>query len=182
MGKLDISSRLEILRNAQNLSIYEMSEKTGLTEGYYRMIERGVRSPSLAAVDKIATALNIPPLILLNDRVEVMNTNADEEEERLREKLSNIPKDKLEAAEGLIVQAARLRVLLDDNWNDILENGEYERFQQSENLKPYDRKRPIVDNYDARDKTYKEIIKQLTDLIPKDNDKATSPRDRLLGE
>ena len=30
----------------------------------------------------------------------------------------------------------------------------------------YDRKRPIVENYDNRDKTYQTIIKQLTDLLP----------------
>lgn len=182
MKKLNISSRLKILRQAQNLGVHEMSERTGLTEGYYRMVEKGTRSPSLDAVEKIAQALKIPPLILLNDRVEIMNTNAEEEEERLRDRLKNIPKDKLELADGLIVQAARLRVLLDDNWNDILERGEYEQFQQSETLKPYDRKRPIVENYDARDKTYKEIIKQLTDLIPKQDSSPISPRDRLLGK
>ena len=95
-----------------------------------------------------------------------MEKRVTEEEDRLQQIFNKIPRDKLSLVEGLITQAARLRVLLDDNWKDIIENGEYEKFKQSENQMPYDRKRPIVENYDNRDKTYQAIIKQLTDLLP----------------
>lgn len=91
-----------------------------------------------------------------------MEHRVDSEVEGLRKFFKGIPKNQLDVAEGLITQAARLRILLDDNWKDILENGEYEKFSQSENQIPYDRKRPIVENYDNRDKTYQSIIKQLT--------------------
>lgn len=74
--------------------------------------------------------------------------------------------------------SVRLRILLDDNWKDILENGEYEKFSQSENQVPYDRKRPIVENYDNRDKTYQSIIKQLTELLPQSKPDRKS---KLLG-
>ncbi|WP_461181831.1 hypothetical protein [Virgibacillus kimchii] len=100
------------------------------------------------------------------------------EVKRLKKLFKNIPKNELDVAEGLITQAARLRVLLDDNWKDILENGEYEKFAQSENQVPYDRKRPIVENYDNRDKTYQSIIKQLTDLLPQPKQDRKS---KLLG-
>ena len=83
--------------------------------------------------------------------------------------------------QGLIKQAARLRVLLDDNWKDILENGEYEKFSQSEAQTPYDRKRPIVENYDNRDKTYQNIIRQLTELLPKEGPPKKNQRGKLLG-
>ncbi|MEK4922380.1 hypothetical protein MKX78_10710 [Cytobacillus sp. FSL R5-0569] len=96
-----------------------------------------------------------------------MENRVGSEIERLKGLFKDIPKIQLDVTEGLITQAARLRILLDDNWKDILENGEYEKFKQSENQIPYDRKRPIVENYDNRDKTYQSIIKQLTELLPK---------------
>ena len=77
-----------------------------------------------------------------------------------------VPKNKLKTAEGLIIQAARLRVLLDEMWIDITENGDVEMFSQSEKLDPYERERPIAKLYNSRDQSYQRIIKQLTDLIP----------------
>ncbi|WP_327058550.1 hypothetical protein [Halolactibacillus halophilus] len=107
-----------------------------------------------------------------------MESRVESEVERLKKLFKNIPKDQLDVAEGLIIQAARLRILLDDNWKDILENGEYEKFSQSESQVPYDRKRPIVENYDNRDKTYQAIIKQLTDLLPQQK---VDRKSKLLG-
>ncbi|WP_408004864.1 hypothetical protein [Radiobacillus kanasensis] len=107
-----------------------------------------------------------------------MENRVETEVKRLKALFKNIPKNQLDIAEGLITQAARLRILLDDNWKDILENGEYEKFSQSENQVPYDRKRPIVENYDNRDKTYQTIVKQLTDLLPQPKNDGKS---KLLG-
>ncbi|WP_306418988.1 hypothetical protein [Paucisalibacillus globulus] len=107
-----------------------------------------------------------------------MENRVESEAKRLKNLFKNIPKTQLDVAEGLITQAARLRILLDDNWKDILENGEYEKFSQSENQVPYDRKRPIVENYDNRDKTYQSIIKQLNDLLPQSKPDRKS---KLLG-
>ncbi|MCM2675587.1 hypothetical protein NDM98_08830 [Shouchella plakortidis] len=107
-----------------------------------------------------------------------MEHRVDEEVDRLQKIFNEIPRDQLNVVEGLIIQAARLRILLDDNWKDILENGEYEKFSQSNNQVPYDRKRPIVDNYDNRDKTYQSIIQQLTELLPK---KKLDRKSKLLG-
>ncbi|MFD2628794.1 hypothetical protein [Oceanobacillus kapialis] len=107
-----------------------------------------------------------------------MESRVETEAKRLKNLFKSIPKNELDVAEGLITQAARLRVLLDDNWKDILENGEYEKFKQSESQVPYDRKRPIVENYDNRDKTYQAIIKQLTDLLPQQKHDRKS---KLLG-
>ena len=181
MTKLEISSRLKGIRNSKGLTQEEVAINSGVTYVYYKMIEQGTRSPSLETVENIAKALNVAPLILLNDRVEIMNAQADEEEERLRELFSDIPENKLKIADGLIVQASRLRVLLNDNWNDILENGEYEKFRQSEKQTPYDRKRPIVERYDARDKTYKETIAQLIELLPEENKESQSYEEKVLG-
>lgn len=51
---------------------------------------------------------------------------------RLNEIYKDLPPNEFEVAQGLIVQAARLRVRLDALWRDIHKNGEVEMFSQSE--------------------------------------------------
>jgi hypothetical protein len=85
---------------------------------------------------------------------------------RLRKLFSDIPKDKLKLIEGLIVQAARLRVRLNDLWADIQENGETEMFSQSEKTDPYERERPAARLFISTDKNYQSVMKQLLDMLP----------------
>lgn len=66
----------------------------------------------------------------------------------------------------MIIQAARLRVLLDEMWIDITENGDYSLFSQSEKQEPYERERPVAKLYNSRNDSYQRIIKQLADLVP----------------
>lgn len=82
-----------------------------------------------------------------------------------------IPPSKLKVVEGLIIQAARLRVLLNEMWMDISENGDYEMFSQSDKTEPYERERPVARLYNTRDQSYQRVIKQLTDLLPEGNNK-----------
>ena len=77
-----------------------------------------------------------------------------------------LPPNQLKVVEGLIVEAARLRVRLDTLWRDLQENGETEQFTQSEKTEPYERERPQSRTYTATNKSYQAIIKQLTDLCP----------------
>lgn len=87
------------------------------------------------------------------------------EKNRLMRLFKNIPENKKKAVQGLIIQAARLRILLDEMWEDISENGDYEMFSQSEKQEPYERERPVAKLYNSRDVSYQRVIKQLTDLI-----------------
>ncbi len=165
-------------RKEKNLTQVDIAKLAGISTNYYASLEQGRNSPSLEVLTKIAKALDVSLLYLLNDRIDDMESRVASEVNRLQDLFKNIPKDQLNVVEGLITQAARLRILLDDNWKDILENGEYEKFKQSENQMPYDRKRPIVENYDNRDKTYQSIIKQLTELLPQPKQDRKS---KLLG-
>lgn len=45
-----------------------------------------------------------------------MEKRVTEEKDRLQQMFNTIPRDKLSMVEELITQAARLSVLLDDNW------------------------------------------------------------------
>lgn len=166
MDTKSVASRMKNKRLEIGLTQLDVSKKSGISSRYYGMIENGKNSPSIEKLNTIADALGVSIHFLLNDRMDDMEKRVDEEKHRLEKIFDKVPRDKLDLVEGLIIQAARLRVLLDDNWKDIIENGEYEKFKQSENQIAYDRKRPIVENYDNRDKTYQAIIKQLTELLP----------------
>lgn len=93
---------------------------------------------------------------------------------RLRRIYKDLPPNKLAIADGLIVQAARLRVRLDELWEDIQENGSLEPFVQSSATEPYLRERPASKMFTATDKSYQSIIKQLDALTP-----VSAPRSKL---
>lgn len=78
----------------------------------------------------------------------------------------HVPDNQMKLIEGLIIQASRLRILMNDAWIDICENGRYEYFSQSEKTEPYERERPIVKQFATYDKSYQAIIKQLASYLP----------------
>ncbi len=90
------------------------------------------------------------------------------EEKRLSILFADISDDKKKVVSGLVTQAARLKILLDEMWIDISEKGDYELFSQSENQTPYERERPVAKQYNSRDQSYQRIIKQLTDYLPEE--------------
>ena len=92
--------------------------------------------------------------------------------ERLTEIYKGLPPKQFALAQGLIAEAARLRVRLDKLWEDLMENGEVEMFSQSENTDPYERERPASRIYTATNKSYQSIIKQLNDMIPAETENA----------
>jgi len=90
---------------------------------------------------------------------------------RLRKIYKDIDKDNQAILEGLIQRAAYMRIILEDWEIDIMENGYYEMFTQSEKTDPYERERPVVRLYNTMNKNYQSIIKQLSDLVPKPDTK-----------
>jgi len=88
------------------------------------------------------------------------------EYDRLSELYQNIPKNKRKLVDGLIVQAARLRVSLDDLWEDLQKNGNTEMFQQKYDGVTFPRERPESKIFAIRDKSYLSIIKKLDELLP----------------
>ncbi len=89
------------------------------------------------------------------------------EERRLKRIYKDVDKDNKAIIDGLIQRAAYMRVTLEDWERDIMLNGYYEMFTQSPNTPPYERERPIARLYNTMNKNYQNIIKQLSDLVPK---------------
>ncbi len=90
------------------------------------------------------------------------------EERRLMKIYKNIDTDKKGIIDGLIQRAAYMRITLEDWEKDIMKNGCIEMFTQSEKTDPYERERPVARLYNTMNKNYQSIIKQLTDLMPKE--------------
>ena len=59
-----------------------------------------------------------------------------------------------------------MRVSLDDMEEDLNVYGFTEMFQQG-GQEPYERERPVAKQYNSMNTSYQKIIKQLTDLLPK---------------
>ena len=98
-----------------------------------------------------------------------METYGDKKKEaaefrRLSKLYKTIAPNKRQLVDGLLHQAARLKVSLDILWADIQENGETEVFRQGKD--EFKRERPEAKLFTARDRAYASIIKQLNELLP----------------
>lgn len=89
------------------------------------------------------------------------------EERRLKRNYKDIQKDKSAVVEGLIRRAAFMRETLEDMEMDLDEGGFVEMFAQGDQ-EPYERERPVARQYQQMNKNYQSIIKQLSDLLPKE--------------
>ena len=91
----------------------------------------------------------------------------DAERKRLTTLFKDIDKKKKNVVLGLIERAAFMRVSLADLEEDINENGFVEWFSQG-NQDPDQRKRPSADQYNTMITAYAKVVKQLSDLLPKE--------------
>jgi transcriptional regulator with XRE-family HTH domain len=60
INMLFLGQKLRKMRKEQNLTQLELAQQVGITNGQVSTIERGVSSPSLATLHRIARALNVP--------------------------------------------------------------------------------------------------------------------------
>ena len=86
---------------------------------------------------------------------------------RIKEILNEIPQDVLILNNGLIDRASFMRITLEDYEKDIIENGSFTMFSQSKKTAPYEKARPVIKSYNAVNRNYQSIIRQLADLLPK---------------
>lgn len=88
------------------------------------------------------------------------------EEKRLKALYLEVPERKKKLVDGLIARAAYMRITLEEYEADINERGSVEQFQQSPDVDPYERARPVAQLYNTMNKNYQSIIKQLSDQLP----------------
>lgn len=100
------------------------------------------------------------------DQLKKLAAAEKKEANRLKKIYQGLPPKQLALAQGLIAQAARLKVRLDTLNADITVNGMTEWFQQSDKVEPYKRERPEAALFAKLDKNYQTIMRQLADLVP----------------
>lgn len=66
---------------------------------------------------------------------------------------------------GLIKRAAFMKCQLDDMEKDLNTKGFVEMFSQSDKTDPYERERPTARLYNALNKNYQTLMKQLADFV-----------------
>src|SRR5699024_2280857 len=112
------------------------------------------------------------------DKSKEFDKQFTKEHNRLLNIFGNINKDTRSVADGFIVQAARLKGLIDDAREDIKQNGEYEEITQSENTPSYERERSISKIFTQRQGAYQKAISELLKLLPEEEPE--QKRDSLL--
>jgi len=71
-------SRLRKLRKQKEMTIDELSEKSGFTASYISQVERNLIEPSLSALSKICKVLNVSAYYFLDDSNNVVVTRKEE--------------------------------------------------------------------------------------------------------
>lgn len=97
----------------------------------------------------------------------------ENEEKRLSTQFKEIDAKKRAVVRGLLPRAAFMRIHLCELEADLNIYGWTEWFSQGEQ-EPYKRNRPEADQYHKLNANYQKIIKQLTDLLPKDEAKPST--------
>lgn len=70
---MDIGSTIRTIRKRKGITIAQICEETGLSQGFMSQVETNKTSPSIATLESIAEALNVPLAYLLLKKEERMN-------------------------------------------------------------------------------------------------------------
>lgn len=109
-------------------------------------------------------------------KVKTIEERIEAERDRLTKIYKGIEEKRKQTVRGVIERAAYMLVQLQNLEADLLENGMWEMFSQGDQ-EPYERKRPAADLYNQINNSYQKIIKQLTDLLPKEEPKVKEEGD-----
>lgn len=94
---MDIAEKLKTVRKSKGISVYKLSQMSGVSETHIRDLERGDRNPSFDTLSRLVTPLGLSLSELFNESEDMMFLNHDEKE--LIECFRLLSKDK---ADGLL--------------------------------------------------------------------------------
>ena len=89
---MEIGEKLYYWRSRKDISIYNLSKISGISEGHIRNLENGKKQPTFKTLETLANALNISLLELLNTDSEAVYLS--EGEKKLIELYRSLPKNK----------------------------------------------------------------------------------------
>jgi len=106
-------------------------------------------------------------IFLETKEIKTTNDRIKKEQNRLKKLYKDIEPKRKALAQPLIERAAFMLIQAQDLEMDLSENGFFEQFSQG-NQEPYERERPAARVYNQLNGGYQKIMKQLTDLLPKE--------------
>lgn len=77
---MDIAERLRSVRKSKNMSVYKLSQLSGVSETHIRDLERGDRNPSFDTLSRLAAPLGITLSELFNESDQIAYLKGDEKE------------------------------------------------------------------------------------------------------
>ena len=95
---MDISERLKSIRVAKNMSVYKLSQLSGVSETHIRDLERGDRNPSIDTLCRLVEQMGVPVSELFTESNNM--TVLSDEEKALLDCYRMLSKDK---ADSLLV-------------------------------------------------------------------------------
>lgn len=92
--------------------------------------------------------------------------NIKQEINRVKKLYKDFPRDKVKAIEGLINEAAFMKITLQETRENLIKFGMTEMFEQGS--QSFKRERPEVKIYTTLIQRYSNVMKQLIDLLPEE--------------
>ncbi|HIU56631.1 MAG TPA: helix-turn-helix transcriptional regulator [Candidatus Ornithomonoglobus merdipullorum] len=77
---MDIAERLRTVRKSKNISVYRLSQMSGISETHIRDLERGDRNPSFDTLSRLAKPLGLSLSELFNESDTAAFLTKDEKE------------------------------------------------------------------------------------------------------
>ena len=77
---MDIAERLRTVRKSKNISVYRLSQMSGISETHIRDLERGARNPSFDTLSRLAKPLGLSLSELFNESDTAAFLTKDEKE------------------------------------------------------------------------------------------------------
>ena len=112
------------------------------------------------------------------DNKTVITRRVNAEYKRLIELFDHLDEKELKTIDGLLIEAARLRILCDESFEEILVSGETELVKNAHGVR--ERQRDISKVYSQRTAAYSALIKTISKLFPQQSDVPNDENEAFL--
>lgn len=92
---MELGERLKQLRDKRGISMYRLTQMTGVSGHHIKGIEEGTRQPTIETLDKLASALGSSLADIFSDDTKIIHVT--EEEKRLVENYRMVSEEKKSA-------------------------------------------------------------------------------------
>ncbi|MCA0756307.1 XRE family transcriptional regulator [Paenibacillus sp. N4] len=98
---MNIGSAIRTIRKRKNITITQICEETGLSQGFMSQVENNKTSPSIATLESIANALKVPLAYLLLRQEERMSIVRKEERRITKSGIENLKVEHLSSTKNV---------------------------------------------------------------------------------